>query len=143
MKNIVIGSDHGGFSLKQEIIEFLNIGNFEIDDIGTYSKESCHYPHYAHPVAQKVAKNNDTVGILICTTGQGMVITANKYKGIRAALCWNKEIAGLAREHNNANVLCLPANYTGIEEVQTIINEFLSTEFLGERHSVRVGLIEA
>lgn len=143
MKKIVIGCDHGGFSLKQEVTEFLIYENFEIEDVGTYSEESCHYPHYAHQVAQKVAQNRDTIGILICTTGQGMVISANKNKGIRASLCWNKEIARLAREHNNANILCLPANYTSTEDVLTIINEFLSTEFLGERHLVRVDLIES
>ena len=138
---VVIGSDHGGFSLKSKIIEWLNSQKINIEDIGTYSDKSCHYPVYAHAVAEKVVSKEMNLGILICTTGQGMAITANKYSDVRAALCWHPKIAQLSRAHNNSNILCLPGAFIKEGEAIDIVNYFLSTEFEGSRHSVRVNMI--
>lgn len=133
---IAIGSDHAGFELK----EFLkkNIEEIEFFDVGTKSEESCDYPDYAHPVAEKVEKEEVNYGILICGSGNGICMAANKHKGIRAALCWKKEIAELARQHNNANIVSLPARYISKEEALEIVSIFLKTPFEGGRHQRRV-----
>lgn len=141
-KKIVIGSDHGGFKLKNELVNYLKSKSYFVQDVGTYSTDSCHYPDYAHQVAKKVSEDDNYVGILICTTGQGMVITANKHYGIRAALCWDKEIARLARGHNNANVICLPANFISAETVKNVIDAFLSSKFESGRHLQRIEMME-
>jgi ribose 5-phosphate isomerase B len=142
LKKIVIGSDHGGFYLKDKIVSYLKQKSFDVDDVGTHSGESCDYPVFAHQVASKVGSEENCLGILICTTGQGMVITANKYKGVRAALCWDKELANLARAHNNSNILCLPANHISVERAIEIIDVFYSSQFEGDRHLRRVDMIE-
>lgn len=142
LKKVIIGSDHGGFKMKNKVIEYLKQKNVQLEDVGTFSDSSCHYPDYAHQVAKKVSEDDNNVGILICTTGQGMVITANKHYGIRAALCWDKEIARLARAHNNANVICLPANFISAETVKNVIDAFLSSKFESGRHLQRIEMME-
>ena len=133
---IAIGSDHAGYELK----EFLKkeIDGVEFFDVGTKSEESCDYPDYAHPVAEKVENKEVDFGILICGSGNGISMAANKHKGIRAALSWKKEIAELARLHNNANIVSLPARYISNEEALEIVNIFLKTPFEGGRHQRRV-----
>ena len=142
MKKIVIGCDHGGFNLKSKVIGYLKSKPFLVEDVGAFSTDSCNYPDFAHIVAADVSKGKNEMGILICTSGQGMVITANKHKGVRAALCWNDEISRLAKAHNNANVLCLPANFVEFEDAVRIIEAFFETNFEGSRHLKRVELIE-
>lgn len=134
---ISIGSDHGGFLLKEELKEYLDNKNIEVVDFGTSSLDSCDYPDYALPVCVSVIENNTDFGILICTTGIGMSIAANKVDGIRAALVSNVEGAHLTREHNNANVLCLSAKFTSSELAKQIVDEFLTTEFSNESRHVR------
>jgi len=140
-KYIPIGADHAGFELKNFIKELLTEQGYEMEDFGCYSEESIDYPDYGHPVAEKVESDKDVLGILICGSGNGINMTANKHQGVRSALCWNKEIAQLAREHNNANILALPARYLSIEEAKEIVLTFLSTNFEGGRHQRRVDKI--
>lgn len=140
-KIIAIGSDHAGFEYKAEIIKHLQSKGYEVNDFGTKSADSVDYPDFAHPVASFVEENNDAQGVLICGSANGVAITANKHQGIRAALCWQNEIAALARQHNNANIVCLPARYISIEEANTIVDTFLNTEFEGGRHENRVNKI--
>lgn len=134
---ISIGSDHGGYLLKEELKEYLDSKNIEVVDFGTSSLDSCDYPDYALPVCLSVKDNNSDLGILICTTGIGMSIAANKVEGIRAALVSNVEAAHLTREHNNANVLCLSAKFTSSLLAKQIIDEFIATEFSNEARHVR------
>ena len=138
---IVIGSDHAGFELKENLRNFLVSEGHEVVDHGTYSLDSVDYPDFAHKVASEV--NNGTVekGILVCGSGQGVCMTANKYEGVRAALAWSAEIAGLSREHNNANVVCLPARFIEVSEAQNVVKTFISTDFEGGRHERRVNKI--
>lgn len=136
---IAIGADHAGFEYKEALISFLK--DYQIKDFGTYSTESADYPDFAHPVASTVEKGEFDFGILICGSGNGIAITANKHQGIRAAICWNTELAELARKHNNANILCLPARFISIKEAQEITNVFLNTDFEGGRHANRVSKI--
>jgi ribose 5-phosphate isomerase B len=138
MKNIIIGSDHAGFELKTKIIEYLKNNDYNVEDVGCYSIESVDYPDFAHKVASAVNKGNFTKGILICGSGNGVCMTANKYKNIRAAIAWNKQIAYLARLHNDANIICLPARFISQQEAIEIINVFLNTDFEGGRHLIRV-----
>lgn len=138
---IAIGGDHAGFEYKSKIIEFLREKGFEINDLGAYSSESVDYPDFAHPVAQAVESQQADWGILICGSGNGVAITANKHQGIRAALCWNVELAKLARQHNNANILCLPARFVSVEETLAMVEAFAHTDFEGGRHSNRVAKI--
>jgi ribose 5-phosphate isomerase B len=133
---IAIGADHAGFDYKQGIAESLNVK--EIKDFGTYSSASVDYPDFAHPVAAAVENGEFDFGILICGSANGVAITANKHQGIRAAICWNEELAVLARSHNNANVVCIPARFISIDEAKKIVSTFLSTEFEGGRHATRV-----
>lgn len=135
---ISIGNDHAGTSYKFAVIDYLKSRNIEIINHGTDSEESVDYPDFVHPVAQDVEEEKSDLGIIICGSGNGANMTANKHKAIRSALCWTKEIAGLAREHNNANVLSIPARYTSREQAVEIVKEFLDTEFAGGRHSRRV-----
>lgn len=138
---LIIGSDHAGFELKEKIKEHLK--ELDIEDLGTHSKESCDYPKLGHKVAKKVASYPDNKGILICGTGIGMTIVANKVKGIRAALCYNEETARVAREHNDSNILCLGSREISEKEALNIIDIWLSTDFSDqERHQRRVDEIK-
>lgn len=139
--NIIIGSDHAGFELKKEIINYFN-KDYIFTDVGTFSLESCDYPDYAHKVAEGVSNSKYNFGILICGSGTGVNITANKHKNVRAALSWIPEIAKLAREHNNANIVSLPARFIKTNEAINIIKVFLSTSFEGGRHLNRINKIE-
>lgn len=136
---IAIGGDHAGFDFKQQIVEFLK--DFQVKDFGTYSSESADYPDFAHAVATSVESGESTFGILICGSANGVAITANKHQSIRAAICWKEELAEVARTHNNANVLCIPARHISIELAKTIITKFLESEFEGGRHATRVNKI--
>ena len=135
---IAIGCDHAGYEYKEAIKKILAAGGWQVSDKGTYSLDSVDYPDFAHPVANMVEQGEATAGILICGSGNGVCMTANKHKGIRAALCWTEEIASLARSHNNANVLCIPARFVSPELAEKMTNTFLSTAFEGGRHERRV-----
>jgi ribose 5-phosphate isomerase B len=140
-KVIPIGADHAGFILKGKIIQFLESKGYEVKDFGCFSEESIDYPDFAHPVAEMVEQNTGMLGILICGSGNGINMTANKHKGIRSALCWNKEITELARQHNDANIIALPARFISEEEALDLVDTFLGTAFEGGRHQRRVDKI--
>lgn len=141
MKVIAIGCDHAGFPLKSVIQSLLNERGLNILDFGTHSDASVDYPDFVHPAAEAVEKGNASLGILLCGSGNGVAMTANKHKGIRAALCWNAEIATLARSHNNANMIALPVRYLSADEAVKIVSTFLDTPFEGGRHALRVNKI--
>lgn len=136
---IAIGADHAGFNYKEMLKTFLN--SHEIKDFGTFGPASVDYPDFAHPVASAVENGGFTFGILICGSANGVAITANKHQQIRAAICWQNEIAALARQHNNANILCLPARFVSEELAKEITHTFLTTTFEGGRHQTRVSKI--
>ena len=138
---LAIGADHAGFSYKQPVVDFLISQGHEITDFGTYTTDSVDYPDFAHPVANAVVSGAAEFGILICGSGQGVCITANKHQAIRAALVWHKDIAELSRQHNNANIICLPARFISIEDAQSFVALFLKTQFEGGRHQSRVNKI--
>lgn len=138
---IALGCDHGGLSLKKEIIKHLESKNIEVKDFGTYTEESCDYPVYALKVAEEVAAENFELGILICGTGIGISISANKVPGIRAALCSDTFSAHAAREHNNANILALGARVIGTGLALDIVDTFLNAKFQGDRHQRRIDKI--
>lgn len=138
---ISIGCDHGGFNLKEQVVKYLQ-EKYEVVDYGCYGLDSCDYPVFAKKVADDVSNNKSDFGILICTTGIGMSITANKFKNVRAALVTNLESAHLTRMHNNSNVICLGAKFTPYEEAIAYIDAFLSEQFEGGRHQRRVDQIE-
>ena len=131
-------SDHAGYELKQTIAQYLQSEGIAVDDFGTNSSESCDYPDFAHPCAEAVESGRDYPGIAMCGTGNGIAMTLNKHQGIRAALCWDTDLARLAREHNDANVLVLPARFIPAEKALEIVKVFLSTPFEGGRHQRRV-----
>lgn len=133
-----IAADHAGFSLKQQLIDYLSRRGYTLTDFGTHSEESMDYPDVAHPLASSVENGEAELGILICGSANGVAMTANKHQGIRAAICWQENIAALARQHNNANVLCLPARFISTEEAIQITERFLNTSFEGGRHQKRV-----
>ena len=135
---IAIGCDHAAFQLKEKLKVYLQEKGFEIKDFGTYSEERADYADYGHPVATAVENKEFDFGLLMCGSGNGINMTANKHKGIRAALCWNAEIAELARLHNDANILTLPARYISEEEAKKCVDVFYSTAFEGGRHTERV-----
>ena len=137
-KKIVIGADHAGFEDKEKIKRQLDELGVDYEDVGTNSAESVDYPIYAGKVAEKVSKGEAEQGILVCGSGNGMQIAANKFHGVRAALAWNEETARLARQHNDANVLSVPARMVSPEEVSKIVKSFLDVEFEGGRHARRV-----
>ncbi len=141
--NIAIGSDHAGFELKSEIINHLKNKGFQPQDMGPFSADSVDYPDFAHKVAHSVEAENTPLGILICGSGNGVCITANKHHGVRAALAWEPELASLARQHNNANVICLPARFISQETAMNIVDAYLGSEFEGGRHENRVNKIES
>lgn len=137
----MLGSDHAGFALKQRIIQHLEALAQEVHDFGPFAADSVDYPDFAHPVANAVIQEA-ALGILICGSGNGVCMSANKHAGIRAALCWNVELASLARQHNNANVLCLPARFVDEKTALAMVDAFLATPFEGGRHSNRVQKID-
>jgi ribose 5-phosphate isomerase B len=138
---IAIGGDHAGFELKSKLIDILRNEGFDVFDFGPFSDGSVDYPDFAHPVSKAVGNDEYDFGILICGSGNGVAIAANKHQKIRAALCWNEELASLARQHNNANVLCLAARFISYEEILKIVKTFLNTGFQGGRHATRVDKI--
>jgi len=135
---LAIGADHAGFEYKEDLKKMLIAAGWQVEDKGTYSLDSVDYPDFAHPVAAMVAEGKAAAGILVCGSGNGVCMTANKHEGIRAALCWNEELASLARQHNNANILCIPARFVSTEKAEAMTNVFLATEFEGGRHERRV-----
>lgn len=138
MNKIIIGADHAGFELKEKLKQYLSKKGYDITDEGTHSPDSVDYPDFAHPVAAKVEKDPFNMGILICGSANGVAITANKHAGIRAAICWNDEIAKLARLHNDANIICIPARFVSGQIAESMTAIFLSTVFEGGRHLKRV-----
>jgi ribose 5-phosphate isomerase B len=139
MKGIIpIGCDHAGVDLKNAIIDHLSKKGYELNNVGTDTTDSIDYPDYGHPVAEIVEKDSNLLGIVICGSGNGINMTVNKHKAIRSALCWTVEIAELARQHNNANIIALPARFISIEEGIKMVDVFLNTEFEGGRHDRRV-----
>jgi ribose 5-phosphate isomerase B len=139
---IALASDHAGFEYKEQIRQNLQAQGYEVLDFGPYTPDSVDYPDHAHPLAQAILQGKAQQGILLCGSGNGVAITANKYAGIRAALCWLPELARLARQHNDANVLALPARYVSLEQAQEMVQAFLQTPFEGGRHAKRVEKIE-
>ncbi len=139
--SIALASDHAGFALKQEVQAFLEANGARTKDFGCYSTESCDYPDFAHPLAEAVEKGEFEYGIVICSTGNGICMTANKHQKIRAALCWETKLAELARQHNNANVLGLPANFISTPLALDIVRTFFQTDFEGGRHERRINKI--
>lgn len=142
INSIAIGSDHAGFELKQLIITYLKDKKINVSDKGTFSEDRADYPDYGHAVAIEVTENKAELGILMCGSGNGINMSANKHKGIRAALCWNAEIAALAKQHNNANILVLPARYISKEEAFKCVDAFLNEKFEGGRHQQRIEKID-
>lgn len=138
---IAIGGDHAGFTYKNLIKEQLAAAGHEVTDFGPGSDASVDYPDHVHPLARAVVNKDADFGILICGSGNGVAMTANKYQEIRAALCWKTELAKLAREHNNANVLCIPARFVSEQEASDMVQVFLATDFEGGRHQNRVDKI--
>lgn len=137
-KPVAIGGDHAGFEYKEDLISFLEAKEIPFHDFGTYSTDSVDYPDFAHPVAAAVEQGDAAFGILLCGSANGVAITANKHQGIRAAICWGEEITKLAREHNNANIICIPARFVREGDAEKMVEIFMSTEFEGGRHERRV-----
>jgi len=137
--NLYIGSDHAGYQHKKTIIKYLKSKKIKVIDMGPETEESVDYPEYAHKVCKKIKEKNK--GVLICGSGNGISMAANKHKNIRAAICWNKKIAELARKHNDANILSIPARFINEKETIEILNVFLKTEFEGGRHQRRINKI--
>ena len=138
---IAIGADHAGFEYKELLKTYLTEKGYTVLDFGTDSTASVDYPDYVHPLAAEVASGQIEMGILICGSANGVCMTANKHRDIRAALCWNVEVAKLSRQHNNANIICLPARFVTIDDAQQMVDAFLTTEFEGGRHQTRVDKI--
>lgn len=141
METIALGADHAGFEYKEHLKNWLEKNGHLVKDYGTYSSDSADYPDFAHPVASSVEKSEFDLGLLICGSANGVAMTANKHQGIRAAICWKEELAEVARTHNNANVLCIPARHVSIELAEKILDKFLRAEFEGGRHTRRVDKI--
>ncbi|MEO7084515.1 MAG: ribose 5-phosphate isomerase B [Gemmatimonadaceae bacterium] len=141
-EKILIASDHAGFALKERLERALDALGFAVEDLGTNSEASTDYADYAHPLAEKVASGEAQRGVLLCGTGLGMSYAANRHPGVRAAVAWNPEVAKLAREHNDANVLVLPARFVSDDESVAILKTWLETPFEGGRHSRRVAKID-
>jgi ribose 5-phosphate isomerase B len=140
-KPIAIGCDHAGFEYKQAVIKYLQDKGYTIKDFGTHSLDSVDYPDFAHPTASSVENGESGFGILICGSANGVAITANKHQNIRAALCWQNDVAELARQHNNANILCIPARFVALALALQMIDKFMNTPFEGGRHEGRVNKI--
>ena len=140
-KIVPIGCDHAGFELKQAVIKHLQAKGYEIIDKGCFSEESVDYPDFIHPVAEYVESHENTLGVILCGSGNGANMTANKHPEIRSALCWTQEIASLARRHNDANILSLPARFITEKDALEMVDIFFSTEFEGGRHQRRIDKI--
>ncbi|MEY3844110.1 MAG: ribose 5-phosphate isomerase [Bacteroidota bacterium] len=138
---IPIACDHAGFKTKELIVKHLTAKGIELKDFGCYTEESIDYPDYAHPVASMVEENSGMLGILLCGSGNGINMTANKHQGVRSALCWTTEIAELARTHNDANIIAIPARFVSEELALEMVDTFLATAFEGGRHQNRVNKI--
>jgi len=138
---ISIGNDHAGTEYKQAIVKHLEAKGYTVNNYGTNTNDSVDYPDFVHPVAKDVESKKVDLGIIICGSGNGANMTANKHQGVRSALCWTKEITALARQHNNANILSIPARYTAKEQAIEMVDTFLNTEFEGGRHQNRVNKI--
>ncbi len=138
---VALCSDHAGYEMKKAIIEVLKERGVECRDFGTFSSDSCDYPDFAHPCAEAVESGACYPGIAMCGTGNGISMTLNKHQGIRAALCWKPELAALAREHNDANILVMPARFVSVEEAIAMTDTFLNTAFEGGRHQKRIDKI--
>jgi len=136
--NIAIGNDHAGTTYKYEIIKLLESKGHAVENFGTNEESSVDYPDFIHPVATAVEEQKADVGIIICGSGNGAQMTANKHQGIRAALCWNKELVALARQHNDANILSIPARFVSVHQALDFVEIFLNTDFEGGRHQNRV-----
>ena len=139
---VSIGSDHAGFELKEDLIKYLKRNNVTVIDKGCYSSERADYPDYGHAVANSVLSKECNLGIVVCGSGNGINMSVNKHKGIRGALCWNREIAALARQHNDANIMALPARFIKSEEAHACADAFLHSVFEGGRHADRVQKID-
>ncbi len=137
-KTIAIGADHAGFEYKTAIRDWLTKKGYHLTDHGTYAADSVDFPDYAHPVATQVENGDAAFGILICGSANGVCMTANKHQGIRAALCWQNDIAKLSRQHNNANIICIPARFVALSLAYDMIDLFMHTAFEGGRHENRV-----
>ena len=138
MKKIGIACDHAGFQMKEFLVGYLSTKGYEVVDFGTYSEESIDYPDFGHALASAIEAGEMEQGVGLCGSGEGMAMTLNKHQGIRAGLCWSAEIAALTRQHNNANVVVLPARFISNDEAMAIVDAFLGTEFEGGRHIRRV-----
>lgn len=138
VKTIGLACDHAGFPLKQFVIQYLESKGYQYKDFGTYSYTSCDYPDFAHPLAEAVESGECYPGIAICGSGEGMAMTLNKHQGIRAGLAWCKDVAGLIRQHNNANILVMPGRFIDNKTAEKIMDEFFKTPFEGGRHERRV-----
>ena len=138
---IIIGSDHAGFEYKQKLIFLMKEKGIDFVDCGCYNSESVDYPDYAHDVSAQVITDKKNLGVLICGSANGVAMAANKHKGIRAAICWSKKISELARTHNNANILCIPARFISEDEQKDLFETFIDTEFQGGRHKRRIDKI--
>lgn len=140
-KKIAIGSDHAGFEYKTALLAFLEEEGYTVEDFGPSTADSVDYPDFAHPVATSVENNQNELGVLICGSANGVAITANKHQSVRAAIAWQNEISALARQHNDANILCIPARFVDLELAKKIVKTFVTTEFEGGRHGTRVNKI--
>ncbi|HCX25040.1 MAG: ribose 5-phosphate isomerase B [Flammeovirgaceae bacterium] len=140
-KKIAIGGDHAGYYHKEKMVKFLESKGYEVKDFGPFSADSADYPDFVHPVCDSIESGNHDFGVLICGSGQGVTITANKHQNIRAALCWDTDLAEVTRQHNNSNVICLAARWTAYELAESIVETFLNSEFEGGRHQRRVDKI--
>ena len=141
IQTIAIGADHAGFALKEALKKWLEKNGNPVKDFGTYSNESADYPDFAHTDASAVEEKEFDLGLLVCGSGNGVAMTANKHQRIRAVICWNEELAAVAREHNDANILCLPARFISEEDALRILDRFIHSSFEGGRHARRVGKI--
>ena len=138
---LAIASDHGGFQLKEQLKDYLLNQGFDVDDVGTYSLDSCHYPEFAIKCANKVKDGECQLGIIVCTSGEGVAITANKIKGIRCGIGYNVAVSRLMREHNNANIIAFGGKFTSLKQAIARTNAFLNAKFAGGRHAIRVQMI--
>jgi ribose 5-phosphate isomerase B len=138
---IALGSDHAGFEYKTRLVQWLQEQGFEVRDMGVHQNSSADYPDFAHPVAVAVERQQVAFGILLCGSANGVCMTANKHQGIRAALCWETEVAKLTRQHNNANIICIPARFVAFEYARQMLELFMETQFEGGRHQLRIDKI--
>jgi len=140
-KPIAIGGDHAGFEYKTAIVKWLSAKGYTVKDFGTHSTDSVDYPDFAHPVASSVENGEAAFGILMCGSANGVAMTANKHQHIRAALCWQNDVAVITRQHNNANIICIPARFVSLQMAEQMVDLFMNTAFEGGRHATRVDKI--